>query len=347
MTQNAPPPAAPPPAAAPSRSQPSAAAPPTGGDDWRYWVGTAAAVFLGALYLVAAWAKAIAPDAFVEQIRFEGLDFLLPAAVVAGLAFALEGALGVALLLALRRLWVLVPTVLLTVFFLALNLRSWWLASRGLREDALGCGCFGNLVERTPQQALLQDALLLGVPTLLVFLGRPRGGRRFPPLRTALVVLAAAAVPLFAWMAPSLPLDDLATRLHPGVELSALCAGSGDDRVCLDLLVPELAAGDHLVVMARLDDAAFTSAVDRLNAYAANARGGGAAPLWVLAPGTAEEHRAFFWTWAPVFQVREVPEEVLKPLYRTLPRSFRVEDGVVTDTWSGLPDLPPAPEPES
>jgi len=322
----------------PVRAAPAAPA-AASADDWRAWVGTAAAVFLGALYLVAAWAKAIAPAAFVEQIHFEGLDFLLPAAVVAGLAFALEGALGVALLVALRRLWVLVPTVLLTLFFLALNLRSWWLASQGLREDGPGCGCFGNLVERTPQQALLQDALLLGVPTLLVFLGRPRGGRRFPPLRTALVVLAAVAVPLFAWLAPRLPLDDLATRLHPGAELSALCAGAGDARVCLDLLVPELASGDHLVVLTRLDDETFTGAVERLNGYAMAAQDGEGAPLWVLAPGSAEEQRAFFWTYAPVFQVREVPEEVLKPLYRRLPRSFRVADGRVTATWSGLPEL--------
>ena len=304
---------------------------------WRWWLGTMAAVFLGALYLVAVYAKVLDPASFAKQITLEGLDFLLPAAVVAGVALALEGALGVALVVNLRRLWVLVPTALLTVFFLALNLRSWWLAAHGLREEAAGCGCFGNLVERTPSQALVQDLLLLGIPTLLVFVGRPRGARTFPPLRTALVVLAAMAVSVFAWMAPGLPLDDLATRLRPGIEVSALCAGSDAQTVCLDLLVPELAHGEHLVVLADLDDEDFIGAVDRLNDYAMAARGSGAAPLWVLADATPEDSRTFFWQYGPVFEMREVPAALLAPLYRRLPRSFRVEDGVVTDTWSGLP----------
>lgn len=319
------------------RTAPEGAA--AAGPSWRWWVGTAAAVFLGAIYLVAVYAKAIAPGAFVTQIETEGLDFLVPAAAVAFVALAVEAAVGVALLANLRRLWVLVPTALLTLFFLGLNTRAWWLDARGLREDAAGCGCFGNLVDRTPAEALVQDLLILGVPTLLVFLGRPRHGRRFPPLRTALVLLAALAVPLFAWKAPELPLDDLATRLKPGVDVAALCSGRQDARVCLDTLVPELAAGEHLVVLTTLDEESFLGAVDRLSDYAA-AQEGAAPPLWVLAPGTEEEHRAFFWSRGPAFQLREVPEAVLAPLYRRLPRSFRVEGGTVTETWSGLPPLP-------
>lgn len=309
------------------------------GRTWRGWVGTAAAVFLGALYLVAVYAKVIAPGAFMDQIAIEGLDFLLGAATVAYLALALEAGLGVGLLLNLRRLWLLVPTALLTLFFLALNLRAFWLDAQGLREETAGCGCFGNLVERTPGEALVQDLLLLGVPTVLVFLGRPRGGRRFPPLRTALVLLAAVAAPLFAWKAPDLPLDDLATRLKPGVEVAALCAGEGGERVCLDTLVPEIAEGTDLVVIADPTDEAFTAEVERLNDYATRARSTGEPPLTVLADVTPEEQRAFFWQYGPVFEVKEVPAALLAPLYRTLPRSFRAEDGTVTETWAGLPPL--------
>ena len=314
------------------------------GTGWRWWLGSAAAVFLGALYLVAVWAKAIDPASFAEQITLEGLDVLVPAAAVAMVALVLEAALGVALLVNLRRLWVLVPTALLTLFFLALNARAWWLDARGLREDTAGCGCFGNLMDRTPREAFVMDLVLLGVPTLLVFVGRPRGGRRFPPLRTTLVALAAVAALLLAWKAPELPLDDLATRLRPGTTVAEMCAGREAERICLDLLVPELAQGEHLVVLADLGDDAFTGAVDALNDYAMAARMAGAAPLWVLAGGTPEEHRAFFWRYGPVFETREVPEALLAPLHRRLPRSFRLRDGTVTETWSGLPPLEvPAP----
>ncbi len=303
---------------------------------WARRIGTAAGVVLGAVLLFATWGKAIAPDAFVEQVRVEALDVLLPATTVALLALALEAGLGTALLLGLRRLWVLIPTALLVAFFLFLTARGWWLAAHGMREEAAGCGCFGNLVERSPAEAFWQDALLLGVPLLLAFVGRPVG-RRLPPLRTAAAALVALAAVVLAWKAPGLPLDDWATRLAPGVAVADLCAGQPPERVCLDTVVPELADGEHLVVLAELEDPGFTAAVDALNRYADRAHSGEAPPLWVLTAASPEAQRAFFWRWGPVFEVREVPQALLRPLYRRLPRSFRVRDGEVEATWPGLP----------
>jgi uncharacterized membrane protein YphA (DoxX/SURF4 family) len=299
-----------------------------------WWVGTFGGAFLGCVLLFAVWAKMIDPAAFAEQIQAEGLDGVLPARTVALVALALEAGLGLALLLGLRRLWVLVPATLLVALFLFLTGRAWWLDSRGLLENASSCGCFGNLVERTPEQAFWQDLFLLVPPLALAFLGRERRMRRFPPLHTAVVVFGTVAVLVFAWMAPGLPLDDLATRLRPGVAVDGLCAGRGDSRVCLDSFAPELEEGNHLVVMADLDNPELTGAMDALNAYAGKPDN---APLLVLSPATAEEQRAFFWQWGPAFEIREAPAELLRPLYRSLPRSFLVEDGRVTRTFPGLP----------
>src|SRR3954470_1154705 len=182
-----------------------------------WWVGTFAGAFLGCVLLFAVWAKMIDPGAFATQIQTEGLDFLIPARGVALIALALEAGLGLALLLGLRRLWVLIPATLLVAFFLSLTGRAWWLAAHGGRDASASCGCFGNLVQRTPAQAFWQDLAMLVPPLLLAFVGRGREGRRFPPLRTAVAVLGALAVAAFAWKAPELPVDDLATRLHPGV----------------------------------------------------------------------------------------------------------------------------------
>ena len=96
---------------------------------WKRALGVAGAVTLGLVLLVAAYAKALDPAAFAEQVVAEGVTFLLPAAVVALLAIALEVGLGVALVLAVRRLWVLVPAALLSAFFLFLNGRAWWLTA--------------------------------------------------------------------------------------------------------------------------------------------------------------------------------------------------------------------------
>src|SRR5215475_13523600 len=91
-----------------------------------WWVGTIAGVVLGVVLLVAVWAKALDPAAFAEQIRTEKLDFVFSAGTLALLALALEAAFGLALVLGIRRLWVLVPAALLVTFFLFLTGRAWW-----------------------------------------------------------------------------------------------------------------------------------------------------------------------------------------------------------------------------
>jgi len=301
-----------------------------------WWVGTVAGVLLGAVLLVAVWAKALDPAAFAEQIRAEKLDFLFSAQSVALIALALEAGLGLALVLGVRRLWVLVPAALLVVFFVSLTGRAWWLAAHGLRDEAASCGCFGNLVQRTPAQAFWQDLLLLVPPLLLAFLGRDRRGPLFPPVRTAAVALSTIGVLLFAWKAPELPLDNLATRLHPGVQVSDLCAGGGKQAVCLTTVAGGLAQGDNLVLIANLDDPALGSSMEALNAAARNPEG---PKVWLLSAATPEQVTVFNFTKGPVFELVETPPELLRPLYRRLPRAFRVKDGRVTETWSGLPPV--------
>jgi uncharacterized membrane protein YphA (DoxX/SURF4 family) len=299
-----------------------------------FWVGTAAGALLGAVFLLAVWGKALDPSAFAEQIRTEGLDFLFSAQSVALIALALEAGLGLALLLGVRRLWVLVPTALLVAFFLFLTGRAWYLDAHGLRAETAGCGCFGNLVQRSPAEAFWQDLLLLVPPLGLAFLGRDRRGRRFPPLRTAAVALGTVAVALFAWKAPELPLDDLATRLRPGTTVDRICVDQSEDPVCLSTVAGDLNHGEHLVVIADLADPSFHQAVGALNETAGDPEG---PRVWVLAAATPEQVFQFRWTQGPIFQLVEAPAELLRPLYRRLPRAFRVKDGKVTETWSGLP----------
>jgi uncharacterized membrane protein YphA (DoxX/SURF4 family) len=299
---------------------------------WMGRLGTLGGVFLGAVLLVAVWAKALDPAAFAEQIRIEGLDVLLSAQAVALIALVLEAGLGLALLLGVRRLWVLVPAALLVAFFVFLTGRAWWLSAHGLR-DAESCGCFGNLVQRTPAEAFWQDLLLLVPALLLAFVGRNRSAR-FPTARVAAVAVVTVAVALFAWKSPELPLDDLATRLRPGVEIADLCAGGGENPVCLSTVAPDLKKGSHLVVLANLDDPALEKAVGALNGYA-----GRGEAVWVLSASPEEKKQAFFWRFGPSFQIVETPEPLMRPLYRRLPRSFRVKDGRVTETWPGLPQL--------
>ncbi len=304
-------------------------------------VGTVAGVFLGAVLLVAVWGKAITPAAFVEEIDSRGLGLLIGPEAVAYLALALEAGLGMLLLLGVRRPWVLVPAALLVAFFLFLTGQDYYRSAMGLEPAAQSCGCFGNLVTRTPAEAFWQDLLLLGPALGLAFLGRPGSRvRAVPPVRTVLGLAAALGATLLAWKAPELPLDDWATRLRPGVEVTELCVGGGvegSERVCLDTVVPELESGEHLVVLADLDED-FGRQVERINAYVdRRMMGGGGPELSVVTTAEHDARQSFFWQWAPAFEPHQAPESLLASLYRTLPRSFAVSDGEVTETWSGLP----------
>lgn len=318
---------------------------------WRRLLGVAGGVVLGAVLLFAAWSKALDPHAFAEAIRAEGLDFLLPAPAVAMIALALEVGLGLALVLGLRRLWVLVPVTLLVAFFTALTGRTYWRASHGLLTEGASCGCFGNLVERTPAEAFWQDLFLLLPPLVLAWLGRDRSGprgasatvRRFPPVRTSLVAVAVVGTLVFAWKAPELPLDDLATRLHPGARVSAVCAGSGAQKVCLDSIVPGLDEGEHWVVLMDLESPSVEGLVDRLNAYSL---AGSGPPLAVVAAAVPENLNTFYFQWGPAFPIHAAPAALVRPLYRRLPRSFLVEDGTVTRTFDGLPPTVVSPSPD-
>ncbi len=310
---------------------------------WLHLLGALGAMVLGAVLLVAAWAKTLDPRAFAAQITQEGLDFLVPAPAVALAALALEVFLGVALVLGARRRFILWPTAALVVFFLFLTGRAYWHDLQGtLPAEAASCGCFGNLVDRTPAEAFWQDLALMVPALVLAFLARPtevawRMEESAPRRRVAVAGLLALATVMLAWKAPELPLDDLATRLKPGVEVPALCAGSAEDgsEVCMSDILPEVAEGEHVVVLADLDEA-FGGEAGRLSDYRWAERG---PSLWVVTSASEEESFEFKFTYGPAFETREAPPALLRPLYRTLPRSFLVHDGKVIETYRGLPPL--------
>jgi len=297
-------------------------------------LGWAGGAFLGAVLVFGGVVKALDPQAFVRQIEIEGLDFLLPAVAVTAIALALEMGLGSALMLGLRRMWVLAPSALLVAFFLFLTGRSYYRDLRGIAvDDEAGCGCFGNLVERTPAEAFWQDLALMVPALALAFVWR-RAADGVPWIRLAIVGVLTVGLLVFARAAPDLPLDNVATRLKPGLAVGEICTGDGDSRLCLSTIVPELEEGEHWLVIADLDEA-LGQVIDQLNQQVF---GGGS--MWVLSSATPDENRAFFWSWGPAFEIREAPASFLSPLYRTLPRSFRVENGSVVATVSGLPPEP-------
>jgi uncharacterized membrane protein YphA (DoxX/SURF4 family) len=292
-----------------------------------------AGLVLGAVFLVAALAKVLHPAALADQIVREGLGGWIPPFPLAVLVLGVEAGLGTALLVGVRSWAVLAPTSALSLAFLVLTGRTYYQALQGTLEEEAGCGCFGNLIERTPAEAFWQDLGLLAVPLLVLFwavrpipaLGSPR--------RSALALLVGLGVTALAWKAPGLPVDDWATRLGPGVALGELCTGR-DPRVCVDSLAPELRKGRHWVMVAELGPELEERTPALGDALAAQ----GDWELWLLTSAEGKELDRFRWMSGPSYHlVGEVPAPLMAGLYRTLPRSFEVRDGVVVRTASGWP----------
>ena len=333
-------------------------------------IGTLAGLVVGGVLLFSVYGKALDPEGFAahlaaQDLTVAGVDLTLGIEPLhlAWATLVVEAFLGVLLVLGVRRLWVLLPTLGLAVLFLAVTAHEWYRAAHGLSDPLAGCGCFGKIVTRTPEQAFQQDLALLLVPAVLAFLGRPRGAPRVPRARTLVAAASALAVLGFATQSPDMAwLDDHATQLHPGVRVADLCVGDEATRKCLGGPGGEaspLGEGSHLVVLSHLDGDAFEAHAAAFSAYAEAwyakaadlaARGGGRPQEpepWVL---TDQEMDGEAWSYEygahsegnlpPAFSIRSLPPALLAPLHRRLPRYALVRDGIVTATWSTFPPLP-------
>ncbi len=284
-------------------------------------VGTAAGVLLGIAFAVSSWAKAVDPHGFADEIARQGL---LPGvlALPAGIAvIVVEAGLAAALIAGLRHRAVLAVATMLMVFFL--GLAAWQLVLPP--EEAASCGCFGNLVQQSPLQHVIVNALLLAL-ALLAWLGR--GASRPARGRWLLVAVVTGGALIFALAAPHLPIDGWpgVTLLREGVPLESLPVADA---------IPEAFEGAWLVLLIDRADEATRAAVPSINELVF---AGSDVGIVALAEENPELESEFLWTVGPAFPVHGVPWNMLKPLYRTLPRTFLVRDGEVVRVWNRLPE---------
>ena len=116
-------------------------------------LGRMAALFLGLVLLSATVPKVADPVALQELIEHEGLDFLIPSHLMVYLVLVIEGGIGLALVLGIRRLWVQIPACVLVALFVYLTGKTYIQSLAGDIDPQSSCGCFGNLVERSPAEA--------------------------------------------------------------------------------------------------------------------------------------------------------------------------------------------------
>lgn len=280
-------------------------------------VGHLCRLALAWVFLFAGAIKALDPDGFAAEVGQYGI---VTGTLASGLAYILipvEVALGAALLLNFRPTIALAASTLLMAIFIGAI--GYALATD---RPLQGCGCFGRAVVRTPQQTLVEDLVFLaaGVVGLAALRGAGEG-RRWKAAAVGVVALASGA---FVAASPSLPLDDVATELKPGV----LWADLG-----VALAEADLTQGRHIVVLLGMRDEASAAAIEPLNELAASGR----FPMIGLHGEDEAAYNEFFWSRGPAFPIYALASSDMKRLHRRLPRLFAVADGTVTATWGAIP----------
>jgi len=275
-------------------------------------------ILVAAVFLIAATLKALDPAAFAEQIAM--YEIFPHLSHVAALTLILvEVLLATALVVNIfPRVFSLLMIALL-IFFIGI---TWYGMSIGLGE---GCGCFGNLVHRGPEQVILEDVimLLMMVFAATVLWHRPQSRAWWRIGVTAFAgVLAAVTIAL----SPYIPADDLVTQLRAGAEFTSWPVDG--------LFGTDLNSGTRVVFLFSVHSDDLQRDVNRMNEIAQQDEVTSAVGL--IVDGT-EHLTSLMFEYAAAFPIGAVEPRFARPLYRRLPRVFVLRDGVVTHAWSELP----------
>jgi len=284
----------------------------------RVVLGVLLRTLVGLFLLAAGLMKLADPGEFFYEMTTYKVVGPAVAAFAAPALIAFEIALAVALLAGLWPRLTAGLTCLLFLGFIGVVWRGVVIGRTG------GCGCFGTYVQRTPMEAIAEDAAAIAATLLAAWLLRARPGIAGRPAAAIGGAVGAAAL-LLAIASPRLPIDRYVTSLNVGRSLTDLkLAGR----------VPGLESGRRLVALLDVTRPESVGAAAALNDLAGRP---GAPGVIALTPSSEEEVAAFMWTAVPAFEIKSIERSTLKPLYRRLPRYVLLNDGVVVSIFDGAP----------
>jgi uncharacterized membrane protein YphA (DoxX/SURF4 family) len=276
-------------------------------------------IIVAAVFFLAATMKALDPVAFAEQIAQYGI-FPELSLLAAWTFIIVEVMLAMALVINfLPRITILLMIAML-LFFIGI---TWYGMSIGLGEN---CGCFGNLIHRGPEVVIIEDTIMIAflVFSLLVLWRRKASGFAW---KGAVTLFSGMAIALVTWFSPSIPADNFVTSLKPGAQFESWPVDG--------LFGVDINEGTRVVFLFSVVSTDLQLDINRMNDVAQHEEVEHVTGL--IIDGT-EHLTSLMFEYAAAFPVGAVEPRFARPLYRSLPRTFIVHDGVVAATWSELPD---------
>ncbi len=278
-------------------------------------------IIVGIVLLVAGTLKGFDPNAFAEEIASYGIT---PESWSIFLAWSLvigEWMLGLALVINLWPRITILSAITLMLLFIAVTAYAW------LQGSASACGCFGNLVNRSHEEVLVEDMFFLVM--LLFALPVLWHSRQEAPIWKPVTTIGGgviAALLLVFHMA--LPVDDIATNLKPGAVFNSWP---------VEGLHVNMNDGEHLIVLFSLETESEGDVINRVNALTEDEAIPTVIALTIDGPETLGALR---FSSGLAAQLGAIEPRFARSLYRQLPRTFLLDNGEVTFVWNGIP--PPA-----
>lgn len=275
---------------------------------------------IGAILIAAAMTKVPDMDSFIRQLHGYGIiseHRLL--AMGAWAAIAAEFTLGAALLVLYRPRISLPGAMALFVIFSA---SSAWALMTGATED---CGCFGEMIKRTPGEALIESLVMLAV-TFAAYLAHRRKTFSRSPLKAWFVfaaLLAGLGLPLIFGFSFT-PADSEA------MDLSLFDIRSLDP---IDLHSPE-----YLLILMDTECPECLQKIGLINTLTASVD----LPVIALTLNDEEQRRKFAFEFEPEFPVGQIPDKLFWRLLGEgdIPRTIHVRDFRMSHYWDQkIPDL--------
>lgn len=298
---------------------------------WKIPLAYALGLVAAGILAVAAFYKAGDPGLFFDQISAHQVTPPSWSPYVAYFFITVELLAAAAFVAFIWPRLVFASTILMMLGFIGVTAWAW------MQGNTEGCGCFGRLLERGPEEVIIEDliVILLSVIGLHLTGGwrwrNPRAFRTRPwqwCFAGPLIILAL----VLTVFGPALPLDEVIVGIRPGTDLSDMALQGvrfplDEGLVLLALVGPDCPRCDA-GIPALKQIAAEQRVPHVLAVYPVTPEQRGAAQAWRL------KHR-------PNFPIATAAARALRQYYRRLPTTFLLRDGRIVRTWWGQI---PAPE---
>ncbi|MCK4305679.1 MAG: hypothetical protein KAY24_15685 [Candidatus Eisenbacteria sp.] len=269
-------------------------------------------LFAAAILAIAAFHKAADPGLFVDQITAHKVTPAAWSPAIAYFFVAAELLIAAAFVAFIWPRLVFAGTILMMLGFIGVTAWAW------AHGNAETCGCFGRLVDRGPQEVIIEDSVVIVTSLLGLYLARGFRTRRRQWALAIPLMAVALALTIFG---AAMPVDGIVVGIGPGHDLS--------DMALQGVRIP-LDEGWILLAIIGPDCPKCDQGVASLKQVVTRKMG----PKVVAAyPGTSGEAQAWRMKHLPSFPVASSPERILRQYYRQVPATFMMEDGIVRKVW--------------